>query len=72
MSAFPIGPEKETQLLRQWRERQSTTGRPDPRSEAKTAPAAKASTAAAPAPKATVNPRRDKIVQALRSRKGSK
>jgi hypothetical protein len=68
----------ELELLRQWRERQSGTGRPDPRSQAKSAaPAAKETVVVVPAKApakaaATVNPRRDRIVQALRSRKSSK
>lgn len=52
----------ELELLRQWRERNG--GKPDPRAQAK------ATTVAAAAP-ATANPKREKIVQALR-RKPSK
>lgn len=57
----------ELELLRQWRERQAA--RPQPRSSAR--PAAKAT--AAPAPAApTPNPRREKIVQALRTKKAGR
>ncbi len=54
----------ELELLRQWRERQ--TARPEPRAQvAVRVEAPVAARPAAPAP----NPRRDKIVQALRTKK---
>jgi hypothetical protein len=51
----------ELELLRQWRERQAA--RPDPRAQTTVAPPVAARVAPAP------NPRRDKIVQALRTKK---
>lgn len=51
----------ELELLRQWRERQGATNRPDPRSAART-PAIEA--------RASANPKREKIVQALRRKPG--
>lgn len=56
----------EMELLRQWRERQRTAA---PSTAASRAPSPQATAAAAPVSAAPVNPRRDKIVAALRARK---